>query len=104
MTLRQLRYVDVIAKRGSLTAAAEALYISARNALRLRYFLRCLFDVRIPEMINQISRPLLFDIRLHQILALRIVERYGHAVILCQRSTSALRPKSASAGKFALWK
>ena len=28
MTLRQLRYVDVIAKRGSLTAAAEVLFVT----------------------------------------------------------------------------
>ena len=28
MTLRQLRYIDVIAKRGSLTAAAEALFVT----------------------------------------------------------------------------
>ena len=28
MTLRQLRYIDMIAKRGSLTAAAEALFVT----------------------------------------------------------------------------
>ena len=38
MTLRQLRYVDVIAKRGSLTAAAEVLFVTQRSSSRDIFF------------------------------------------------------------------